>query len=97
MIVRIMGEGQLEIDDSRLTELNPGFDGQVQSDIRGGQVKGLSFPTHAVKDLAPLRAARARITEIDAELAALGGDERARAREIDLRLRIVSELREPML
>ncbi|HET6727878.1 MAG TPA: hypothetical protein VFG96_00565 [Jiangellaceae bacterium] len=23
MIVRIMGEGQLEIDDSRLTELNP--------------------------------------------------------------------------
>ena len=35
-------------------------------------------------DLAPLRAARARLTEIDAELAALGGDERARAREIDL-------------
>ena len=34
-------------------------------------------------DLAPLRAARARLTEIDAELAALGGDERAR-REIDL-------------
>ena len=35
-------------------------------------------------DLEPLRAARARLTEIDAELAALGGDERARAREIDL-------------
>ena len=35
-------------------------------------------------DLGPLRAARARLTEIDAELAALGGDERARAREIDL-------------
>jgi DNA repair protein RecN (Recombination protein N) len=35
-------------------------------------------------DLAPLRAARARVTELDAELAALGGDERARAREIDL-------------
>lgn len=35
-------------------------------------------------DLRPLRAARARITELDAELAALGGDERARAREIDL-------------
>ena len=29
-------------------------------------------------------AARARLTEIDAELAALGGDERVRAREIDL-------------
>ena len=35
-------------------------------------------------DLAPLRQARARLTEIDAELAALGGDERLRAREIDL-------------
>ncbi len=31
-------------------------------------------------DLAPLRAARARLTELDAELAALGGDARARAR-----------------
>ena len=35
-------------------------------------------------DLGPLRAARARLAEIDAELAALGGDERARARELDL-------------
>lgn len=35
-------------------------------------------------DLAPLRAARARLTEIDAALAALGGDARSRAREIDL-------------
>jgi DNA repair protein RecN (Recombination protein N) len=34
-------------------------------------------------DTARLRAARARLTEIDAALAALGGDERARAREID--------------
>jgi DNA repair protein RecN (Recombination protein N) len=43
-------------------------------------------------DLEPLRTARARITEIDAELAALGGDERARAREIDLLRFQVSEL-----
>ena len=43
-------------------------------------------------DLAPLRAARARITEIDAELATLGGDERARAREIDLLRFQVGEL-----
>lgn len=43
-------------------------------------------------DLGPLRAARARITEIDAELAALGGDERARAREIDLLRFQVTEL-----
>lgn len=35
-------------------------------------------------DLAELRRARARLTEIDAALAALGGDARARAREIDL-------------
>jgi DNA repair protein RecN (Recombination protein N) len=35
-------------------------------------------------DLAPLREARARLTEIDASLAALGGDTRSRAREVDL-------------
>ena len=35
-------------------------------------------------DLEPLRAARARLTEIDASLAALGGDQRSRAREVDL-------------
>ncbi len=35
-------------------------------------------------DLGPLREARARLTELDAGLATLGGDERARAREIDL-------------
>ena len=35
-------------------------------------------------DLTPLRNARARLTEIDADLAALGGDARSRAREIDL-------------
>jgi DNA repair protein RecN (Recombination protein N) len=43
-------------------------------------------------DLGPLRSARARLTEIDAELAALGGDERARAREIDLLRFQVDEL-----
>ena len=35
-------------------------------------------------DLRPLREARARLTEIDAALAALGGDVRSRAREMDL-------------
>jgi DNA repair protein RecN (Recombination protein N) len=43
-------------------------------------------------DLAPLRSARARLTELDAELAALGGDDRARAREIDLLRFQVDEL-----
>ena len=35
-------------------------------------------------DLGPLRDARARLTEIDAALAALGGDSRSRVRELDL-------------
>jgi len=43
-------------------------------------------------DLAPLRAARARLTEIDAALAALGGDTRSRAREVDLLRYQVAEL-----
>ena len=35
-------------------------------------------------DVSQLRAARARLTEIDAALASLGGDSRSRAREVDL-------------
>jgi DNA repair protein RecN (Recombination protein N) len=35
-------------------------------------------------DLQPLGAARARVAELDAELATFGGDERVRARELDL-------------
>lgn len=35
-------------------------------------------------DLSDLRAARAELTQIEASLAAMGGDERSRAREIDL-------------
>jgi DNA repair protein RecN (Recombination protein N) len=51
-----------------------------------------SLDAFGTVDLAPLRAARARLTEIDAALAALGGDERARAREIDLLRFQVNEL-----
>ncbi|HUG00038.1 MAG TPA: DNA repair protein RecN, partial [Ilumatobacter sp.] len=43
-------------------------------------------------ELNQLRAARARVAEVDAELATLGGDERARAREIDLLRFQVAEL-----
>jgi DNA repair protein RecN (Recombination protein N) len=43
-----------------------------------------SLDRFARVDLSELRAARGRLTEIDAALAALGGDGRARAREIDL-------------
>lgn len=44
-------------------------------------------------DLAPLRDARAALTEIDAVLAALGGDTRTRARELDLLRFQLGELR----
>ena len=44
-------------------------------------------------DLEPLRSARARLTEIDAALATLGGDEHARAREIDLLRYQIAEIR----
>ena len=43
-------------------------------------------------DLRPLRAARAVLTEVEALQAALGGDERARARELDLVRFQVAEL-----
>jgi DNA repair protein RecN (Recombination protein N) len=43
-------------------------------------------------DLAPLRATRAEVARIDAALAALGGDPRARARELDLLRFQVTEL-----
>jgi hypothetical protein len=55
-VAALPAQEQAEAVSKRLKELNPGFDGQVQSDIRDGQVKGLSFPTDAVKDLKPLRA-----------------------------------------
>ncbi|MFZ9579829.1 MAG: DNA repair protein RecN [Ilumatobacteraceae bacterium] len=47
-------------------------------------VQRASLDQFAGTDLEPLRLARGRITEIDASLAALGGDAKSRAREIDL-------------
>ena len=51
-----------------------------------------ALDTYGNVDLESLREARARLTELDAELAALGGDQRARAREIDLLRFQVAEL-----
>ncbi len=51
-----------------------------------------ALDSYGAVDLTALRAARATLTEIDAALAALGGDERARAREIDLLRFQVDEL-----
>ena len=55
-------------------------------------VQRATLDAHAGVDLGPLEAARARLREIDDALAALGGDERSRAREIDLLRFQVAEL-----
>lgn len=43
-------------------------------------------------DIEPLRRARARVTEIEAELATLGGDERTRSRDLDMARYQLAEL-----
>jgi DNA repair protein RecN (Recombination protein N) len=60
--------------------------------LLGAATQRAALDRYGEVDLAPLRAARAAVTEIDAELAALGGDERSRAREIDLLRYQVDEL-----
>jgi DNA repair protein RecN (Recombination protein N) len=52
--------------------------------LLGASAQRMAIDNFCGVDLEPLRAARARVTEIEALLATLGGDERARAREIDL-------------
>ncbi|CAB4587652.1 MAG: DNA repair protein RecN [Actinobacteria bacterium] len=52
--------------------------------LLGTAAQRAALDRFASVDLEPLRRARARLTEIDAALAALGGDVRTRAREIDL-------------
>lgn len=57
-------------------------------------VQRAALDAHGGIDLGPLHAARATLADIDAQLAALGGDERARARELDLVRFQVAELDE---
>ena len=64
---------------------------QHQSLLRR-RVQRDALDTFAGIDTEPLRRARARLTELDAELAALGGDERARMREIDLLRHQIDEI-----
>ena len=52
--------------------------------LLGASAQRLALDHFCGVDIEPLRNARARLTEIEALLATLGGDERARAREIDL-------------
>ncbi|MFZ9392830.1 MAG: DNA repair protein RecN [Ilumatobacteraceae bacterium] len=52
--------------------------------LLGAAVQREALDRFAGVDLSGLRSAREKVTEIDAGLAALGGDEKTRAREIDL-------------
>ena len=52
--------------------------------LLGAAAQRAALDAFAGIDHAPLRAARAELTQIDAALATMGGDERARARELDL-------------
>ncbi|MFM9131192.1 MAG: AAA family ATPase, partial [Actinomycetota bacterium] len=52
--------------------------------LLGAAVQREALDRFAGVDLSGLRAAREEVTQIDASLAALGGDEKTRAREIDL-------------
>jgi eukaryotic-like serine/threonine-protein kinase len=55
-VAALSAEQQMKAVAARLKELNPGFDGQVRSDIGYGQVTGLWLQTHAVSDVSPVRA-----------------------------------------
>ncbi|NQW67987.1 MAG: AAA family ATPase, partial [Acidimicrobiaceae bacterium] len=61
--------------------------------LLGGTAQRVALDTYGEIDLTALRAARASLTEIDAVLATMGGDERVRAREIDLLRFQVEEIR----
>jgi len=52
--------------------------------LLGASAQRMALDHFCGVDLEPLRNARAQLTEVEALLATLGGDERARAREIDL-------------
>jgi len=86
---RLATVAQLAEHGARLVDLH----GQhAHQSLLGAAAQRDALDAHAGIDLGPLRAARARVTEIDAALATLGGDERARAREIDLLRFQVDEL-----
>jgi Leucine-rich repeat (LRR) protein len=55
-VAALPAEKQVEAVARRLKELNPAFDGKVRSDIRDGQVTGLTFNTDEVEVLSPVRA-----------------------------------------
>ena len=62
--------------------------------LLGSEAQRDALDTYGAVDLERLKAAKTRVAEIDRMLAELGGDERARAREIDLLRYQVAELDE---
>ncbi|HMK10856.1 MAG TPA: DNA repair protein RecN [Acidimicrobiales bacterium] len=86
---RLATVAQLAEEGSRLVDLHGQHSHQS---LLGVAEQRAALDAFGGIDLAPLRAARARVAEVEAELAALGGDERARAREIDLLRYQVEEL-----
>ena len=78
---RLATVGQLVEIGEKLVDLH----GQhAHQSLLTASVQRAALDEFAGVDLGPLRATRARLTEIDASLAALGGDERLRARDIEL-------------
>ncbi|MEA2973078.1 MAG: repair protein RecN [Actinomycetota bacterium] len=73
----------------RMVDLHGQHDHQS---LLGGRVQRAALDRFGAVDLAPLAAAKEQVAALDAALAALGGDARARAREIDLLAFQVGEL-----
>ncbi len=78
---RLATAGTLAEEGARLVDLH----GQhAHQSLLAPSVQRAALDRFGAVDLGPLRAMRGRLTELDAELAALGGDTRGRAREMDL-------------
>ncbi|MEY3074292.1 MAG: repair protein RecN, partial [Actinomycetota bacterium] len=78
---RLATVGQLEELGGALVDMHGQHD---QQGLLSVQAQREALDEFAGVDLTELRAAREQLTQLDALLATLGGDERARAREIDL-------------
>jgi hypothetical protein len=55
-VAALSAEKQVEVVERRLRELNPGFRGKVDSEIRDGKVWRLIFVSDRVTDISPVRA-----------------------------------------
>ena len=86
---RLATVGQLAEIGSRLVDLH----GQhAHQSLLGAAEQRAALDAYGKVDLSGLEAARSRVIELEAVLATLGGDERQRAREIDLLSFQVSEI-----